>query len=182
MNDLTITEGETGLVRVFVLVRPADLPRGQSLPLSQIARWMGVASLNEADVQQLWTDDLADMPLPDFLAAGYGIDEGQLSAQAEVLEGVMDLHPTLLVVVRSSAFVDRPQILVLDGPLHLLATLHEPGVEVAFERLPNPDPDAVLSDAPQKKQPSDAAMSGRIAMIALLVMALLVVLMVWIAG
>lgn len=181
-DPLTISDGEHGLVRVFALVRPADLRRGHELPLAQIADWLGVASLNGEDVQQLWTDDLADMSLPEFLSDGYGVSQADLSDNSAALEGVMDMHPTILVFVRSPAFRDRPAAIGQDGPLFLVAALREPDANVVFEALPNPGSGGVLQDPPQKAKPSDAAMSGRIATLALLVLFALVGLMIWIGG
>jgi len=84
--------------------------------------------------------------------------------------------------MRSGAFIDNPVHLHQDGSLFLISTLKEQGANVVFEPLPNPDPVAAIESPPQKKRPSDAAMSGRVATVALLVMALLVGLMIWIAG
>ena len=179
---LTVSETEHGLVRLFVLNRPADLPRGEALELAQIADWLGVQALNTADVQQIWTDDLTDLPLDDLLRQGYDIPAAEIAPHRAAIDGTMDLHPTIFVIIRSSAFLSKPLTLKQDGPLHLIATLREPGADVTFETLPNPDPEAVLEDPPQKKKPSDAAMSGRIATVALLLMALLVWLMIWVAG
>ena len=183
MNNLaTVSETETGVVRVFALVRPSDLARGTALTSDQLEAWIGAGPLDESQVQQLWTDDLSEMSLQDFLTAGYAVNADDLTQSRNALEGVMDLHPTVLVIVRSPAFLTRPTRIGDEGPLHLVATLREPDASVTFQDLPNPDPEAVLQDPPQRKQPSDAAMSGRVATIALLVMAVLVILMIWIAG
>lgn len=181
MNHIAATE--TGVVRVFALTRPADMPRGQIVQVSQIAEWLRVASLNDADVQQIWTDDMIDdLDLQGLLAAGYDIDADQIAVQTDILDGAMEAHPTMFVIIRSSAFVDRPVDLHNDGPLYVIASFNEPGANISFQPLPNPDPAPALEDAPQKKKPSDAAMGGRVATIALIVMGLLVWLMIKIAG
>lgn len=182
-EHLTIQPNETGLVRVFFLTRPADMPRGQTLTPDQIATWLGADALNVVDVQHIWTDDLTDdLGLPELLTQGYDIDPAQIAAQDATLNAVTEMHPTAIVIARSGAFLNRPLTLPQDGPLYLVATFQEPGSAVTFEPLPNPDPEAILEDPTQKKRASDAAMSGRIATVALLVMALLVWLMIWIAG
>jgi len=178
-----IAANETGVVRVFVLSCPADMPRGQIVDVSQIAQWLRVAELNDADVQQIWTDDMVDdLDLQGLLAAGYDIDADQIAAQSDVLDAALEAHPTMFVIIRSSAFVDRPVDLLDDGPLFVIASFNEPGANVSFQPLPNPDPAPAIGDAPQKKKPSDAAMGGRVATIALIVMGLLVWLMIKIAG
>lgn len=181
MSDAThIDLTELGVVRLFRLPQRDGLAPGEAFPLDQLAAFLGVAQLNAADVQQVWPDDLDGMSVAEFLDTGYGIDAAQLTAQAHVFAAHESTD--LLIFVRSSAFTDRPVTLTLSGGLSLLAMFREPGAQVSFDPLPNPDPQAVLQDAPQKKTPSDAAMSGRVATVALLVMALLVVVMIWIAG
>jgi hypothetical protein len=182
IDGSTVTENEHGLVRLFVVLRPADMERGQTFALETLAAMLGVPALGAADVQQIWTDDLVDMSLQELLMSGYGVMPEDIERHAETIDATMDMHPTLYIIIRSSAFVDRPVTLADTGPAHLLATLREPDANVAFEPLPNPDPAAVLEDPPQKKRPSDAVMSGRVAMIALIVMALLVWVMIRIAG
>ncbi len=182
IDGQNISEHEYGLVRVFVLVRPSDLARGKALAPDQIAEWIGVGALDVDHIQQMWTMDLEDIGLPEFLAAGYDVRTEDLEANRDALEATGDMHPTVYVIARSPAFLTKPAELSGEGPLHLLATLREPDTSVTFDPLPNPDGTAVLEDPPQKKVPSDAAMSGRVATVALLVMALLVVLMIWVAG
>lgn len=178
-----ISLNETGVVRVFALNRPADMARGQEVEVAQIADWLRVSQLNAQDVQQIWTDDMVDdLDLQGLLAAGYDIDADQIAAQADRLDAATEAHPTMFVIIRSSAFVTRPVDLHDEGPLFAIASFNEPSANVSFQPLPNPDPNKVLEDAPQKKQVSDAAMGGRIATIVLVVLAALVWVMIKIAG
>lgn len=182
MTDWThVTKTEHGVVRVFILVRPPELHQNYSVPLSEIGEWLGHSALNAADIQQIWTSDLSDMSLPDLLRQGYGIDDAQIMAQQDHLEGAMDLHPTIIVIIRSSGFMNRPAKLATGGPLFMLAVFQEPGLSVAFEALPDQKVEAPkVKGTP--KAPSDAAMAGRVASVALLVMAALVGIMIWVAG
>ena len=103
------------------------------------------------------------------------------SAADFALSATDDMDAVLLIV-RSGAVLNKPVSLTTTAHATLIATFREPGANVSFEPLPNPDPEAAIEDAPQKKRPSDAAMSGRIATLALIVMGILVGLMIWIAG
>lgn len=180
-QTMAISATEHGVVRVFLAKSPADLARGAVLPLEDIANALGVVQLNTVDVQQIWTDDTPD-GIASFLRDAYGANKDDIAAQTDAWNTI-DQTRCLVVVIRSSAFLDRPvEIVHASDLLDLIATVREPDASVHFEPLPNPDPAPALQDAPTKKVPSDAAMSGRIATLALLVMALLVWLMIWIAG
>ena len=48
---MTIEPNESGVVRVFLLARPSDMPRGQEIPVDRIAEWLRVGALNAADIQ-----------------------------------------------------------------------------------------------------------------------------------
>lgn len=181
-DPMTVAEGEHGLVRLFLVHRPSDLHRGDLVPLSTLAEALGVAALRPEDVQQIWTDDMTDMSLQQLLMSGYGISAEEMAKHHDLIESAMEAHPAIFAIIRSSAFMDRPVTLTSSSLMSLIATLREPDASVDFEPLPNPDPNGVLVDAPQKKPPSDAAMSGRVATIALVVMALLVGVMIWVAG
>ena len=127
----------------------------------------------------IWTDDLVEpVGLREMLIDGYGIDAIQADAALPTLEGITDLHPRMFVFVRSGAFMDHAATLRADSPLVMIEAFREPGANISFTPFPNPDPQAVLEDKSAKKTPSDAAMGGRVATVALLVMRLLVWLMI----
>lgn len=177
----TVDEYEHGLVRVFLLdaALRADLETTGSYAAFCAA--LGIDQINDADVQQLETTSLENMLFADFLRQGYEANEDDLTEYQFQLDTLSETD-AMVLIVRSGAFIDRPVTLNTEGPAALIATLREPDAKTATGTLPNPDPDATLTEKPTKKRPSDAAMSGRIATVALLLMALLVWLMIWIAG
>jgi len=181
MDGAIVSDQERGVVRVFLADNQLMMDIGQSGNYERLCQALGVTSLVGDHVQQLQTRILDDLSLQDFLADGYGIAPEELEAHKDAFDAVQG-EEVLLLILRSSAFEDRPVTLNTNGEAKLIATLHEPNANVSFKPLPNPDPEAVLEDPPQKKRPSDAAMSGRIATIALLLMGLLVWLMIRIAG
>ena len=181
IDGTTVKEHEHGLVRVFNIedTLSADLKGANTY--DAFAQVLQVDSLNEADIQRVDTDALGDMSLSDFLRTAYDVRAEDIADHAEALNAVSTTGSTVLIV-RSGAFTNRPVDLFTTGYATLIATLREPDSSVTFDDLPNPNPQAVLEDAPQAKKPSDAAMSGRVATLALIVMAVLVILMIWIAS
>ncbi|WP_375280015.1 hypothetical protein [Pseudooctadecabacter sp.] len=181
IDGTTVSMHEHGLVRVFKADYQLAMEIGHMGVYDRLCRALGIDVIDASDVQQLQTRSLDDMTVTDFLRAGYEVNEDDIAANKAALDGLDDFDG-LLLLIRSGAFKNRPVTLNTDGEAILVATLREPEADIAFEPLPNPDPEAVLEDPPQKKKPSDAAMSGRIATVALLLMALLVWLMIWVAG
>lgn len=181
MDTTTVTAHENGVVRLFRLSYPLAMEIAHCGTLDAFCRALGIAQIDAAQVQQVKTPALDGMSVTDFLRAGYEVNDDDIAAHAPALDALEE-GDHVLMVVRSSAFQDRPVTLTTSGDATLVATLREPGVEVSFDPLPNPDPAPAIEDAPQKKRPSDAAIGGRVATIVLLLMALLVWLMIWIAG
>ncbi|WP_296417047.1 hypothetical protein [Pseudooctadecabacter sp.] len=181
IDGTTVTPHEHGLVRVFKLDPQLAMDIGHHGVYDRLFKALGVKALDESDIQQLRPSTLEDMTVTDFLRAGYEVNEDDIAAHEFALNG-LDNFEGLLLLVRSGAFANRPVTLPSDGEATLIATLREPDSDVTFDPLPNPDPQAALSDAPQKKAPSDAAMSGRVATLALLVLAVLVIVMIWVAS
>ena len=181
MDPTVVSEHEHGVVRLFVAESQLRMEIAHLGTYDRLRRALGVETLAGDHIQQLQTRILEEGGLRDFLAEGYGISADELTVHQDALMAA-EQDDVMLLIIRSSAFLDRPASLITDGEAKLIATLHEPNANVSFKPLPNPDPEAVLEDPPQKKRPSDAAMSGRIATVALLLMGLLVWLMIWVAG
>ncbi len=168
----TVGEHEIGVVRVFHFT-----PAKDDGPIFQFQSAIGVSGLNAEHVQHVVLADLGDMPLRSFLSVAYEIDAAALDKVTE-LDGLTG-H---VFIVRSSAFLDRPVTLKTDGTARLVATLWEPSNVGGFAApIKTESADGILTP-PTKKKPSDAAMSGRIATIALLVMGLLVWVMIKVGG
>ncbi|HCP80770.1 MAG TPA: hypothetical protein DIT67_03975 [Octadecabacter sp.] len=171
MSDI-VAEHEVGCVRVFHFDPPND-----DGPIFQFQTAIGVAGLKAEDVQHVIIDELGDMPLRSFLSVAYDIDTAALDNVAELDE--VSGH---VFIVRSSAFLDRPVTLTTDGAARLVAALWEPSKLDGFAPPIKTESAEGILTPPAKKTPSDAAMSGRIATVALLIMALLVILMIWVAS
>ncbi|MDB4213802.1 hypothetical protein N9741_02910 [Octadecabacter sp.] len=175
MTDHTIIcERENGRVRVFSMAETD----GADGPMFTFQRAIGATQLSVENVQRVDLADLGDMKLSDFLIAGYDPDR----ATFDGLKDTLDALSGVVFIVRSSAFIDRPATLITTGDVTLVATFYEQKTPVSFETLPSGGTKGPVEDVAQKKTPSDAAMGGRVATIALLVMAALVWVMIKIAG
>jgi len=181
MSDtIDIKATETGIVRVFAVDIPPDqigvfTARNGRWPLREA---LGAEALDDAHVQVFDVADLAGVGLPGYLAEGHAIPGDQIDQARSKLAA----QKGTVMVVTSRAFQGTAQTLSPQAPLSLIATLQEPHDPITFGALPDasartPEP----SEKPPRKAPSDAAMSGRVATIVLLVLAVLVVVMVWIA-
>lgn len=179
MSDrIEIKASETGVVRVFdvALDRKAAEAfnrRNGSWPLQEA---LGAETLDPHYVDLMQVEDLEGVGLSQYLAQGLGVSESDLSEMRGQIEG---LSGTVLVI-GSGAFGGQAQVLKPRAPLRLVATFNEEKAPVQFDTLPSGG--AERTPEPEKKRPSDAAMSGRVAMITLLVIFALTALVVWVAS
>ncbi len=187
---------EHGLIRIYTIDLPpeevplfaAEMNVGTADYNWSLKDWLGADPLDETYVTFLDVADLAEVGLIGYFCEGYSV----IPADIEAHRAVLDQIKGAAAVITSSAFGGVEQFLNTpaeqsefygDIPIHHIATLKEVGAVVTFRHLPDESTKGSLTgDAPQKKPVSDAAMSGRVATIALLVMALLVFLMIKIAG
>lgn len=169
---IDVAEGERGTVRVFA----TDLTKDQ-IEGFDVAAALGATSLEVEQVELFDIADLQGLGLAGFLEEGHGIPPEQLTDMAPQLDGLKGV----VLIVPSRAFGDRKQTLTPTAPLRLLGTFFEDRPPVSFETLPSGGAQGNVNTE-TKPGPSNAAMSGRVAMIALLVLAALVAVMIWIAG
>lgn len=171
-TKIEIKPGERGTVRVFAV----DIAKDQ-IKQFDVAAALGATHLDLEQVEIFDISDLQGLGLTGFLEDGHGIPADQLSDMRPQLEGLKGV----LLIVPSRAFEDQAQTLTPDAPLRLVGTFFEDRPPVSFDPLPS---EAALGNVntDAKPRPSNAAMSGRVATVALLVLALLVVVMIWIAG
>lgn len=134
--------------------------------------------LNLQGTQVLRLSDVEEIGLSEFLKQGHGVEDeavAQYRAQLDALSGyVLFVFPT--------AATSRSQTIEHGAALTLITSFERRGPDwKAVEPLTS-ESAAPYSGAPAKKKPSDAAMSGRIATMALLVLFLMVAVMVWVAA
>ena len=186
VNPKTVTANERGLIRIYGIDLPADeiqlfagSPQsGGDDPWPLCAALGAAADLNEESIEIIDVEALGEIGLVGYLTLGNGATAADFAPYSDLLAGIQG-H---VAIVFSSAFKGVAQTLSPGPPLRFIAAFREGGAPVTFAALPDDSAKGTLSDAPRKKPVSDAAMSGRVATIALLVMAFLVWLMIKIAG
>ena len=171
-TKIEIKSGETGTVRVFA----SDLTKDQ-IDGFDVASALGAETLDPEQVELFDVSDLQGLGLTGFLEEGHGIPTDQLADMAPQLERLKGV----VLIVPSRAFGGEEQTLTPSTPLRLVGTFFEDRPPVSFETLPSRAAQGNVNTE-TKPSPSNAAMSGRVAMIALLVLAALVAVLVWIAG
>ncbi|MGJ8610327.1 MAG: hypothetical protein ACSHWY_04500 [Octadecabacter sp.] len=174
----TVTEHEHGVLRVFFLDDVPEYEPGGIQAMKAFWAAIGLPNNGLGDVQIVNASYFPD-GLRAFLKDGYGLSDKDLFEHGQTL----DAFKGFAAIVRSSSFDKRPVTLTVDGSAKLIAAYHEDGADTAF---PSPISTlgamGVLTPPPAKKKPSDAAMGGRVATIALLVMGLLVWVMIKVGG
>ncbi len=141
---------------------------------------LGLAQLDAGFAEVFMAEKLKDYGFARYLVEGDGMDEASVAPDADRLDALTG--PVL--VLHSGGLPEQTTRLDPRAPLTLVGrytetmefTLRSP-LDSASAKTPTDIPPT----APRKK-PSDAAMSGRVATVALLVMGLLVWLMIWMAG
>lgn len=174
-DQFQVTTSEQGLIRLFALDLPSDEVAG--LREAELARLLGVENIDVDQIDLFSTDDLQGLGLVGYMAEGLGIAPEDLEedrARLEALKG----H---LLIVRSAAFKGQYALLTAQAPLRWIGTYPEATSAIKFEPLPseaakgNVTPDA-------KQRPSNAAMSGRVAMVVLIFLVAFTGALVWVAS
>jgi hypothetical protein len=174
---LTVAPNERGLVRVFALSMDEAEARALSNDATAQAKALGQSDLNIAFVEVFALSDLDELGLAGYLIEGNGIDPASLEADRAKLKALSGW----VLIAYSSAFPDAGTKLTPSAELTHIGTYAEPGVDwSATEKLVSKA--ATGTTAPARKKPSDAAMSGRVATLVLLVLFALVAVMVWVAS
>ena len=172
---LEIPANDHGNIRVFALDGPPPADLTEKSP-DALQRLFGDATLNPDFIDIVRVSDLAGLSLSDYIKQGYDIPPDSVDDAA--LRQVKDT--AILIMSRASA--GRTASLILAGGVRHVTTCSLPANLQPAAPLHSDSASGIIADPPQPKPKSDAAMSGRVAMIALIVLFALVGLMIWIAG
>jgi len=176
-----IPKNEHGLVRLFSIdLPPEDIPsfveeNGDDWPLRAA---LGAGHLEHEYIEVFPVSDLTGLGLIGYMNEGLGISQADLAGDRAQLDAVSG-H---VLVVLSRAFGGHEQQIAPQPPLRWIGTWREERAPVQFETLPHESAQGEVPVETQPEKPSEAAMSGRVAMIALLVIFVLTGLMIWIAA
>jgi hypothetical protein len=141
-----------------------------------LAAALGVPVLDPDFVEQFRADTLSDYGFSTYLTDANGMDTDQVAADATLLDALTG--PVVLVF---SAALPAGVTPTAQPPLRLIGHYHE----TETLRLPEPlvaQTAAGTLNGPPAKAPSEAAIMGRVAMVALLVIFALTALVVWVAS
>jgi len=175
MNTISIKATEKGLVRVFSLsMTSAEAQALKNSPEAQFASMRG-EEVNTGYIEIFPVTDLEEIGLVGYLTSGCGVDPASLEADRAKLAALEGW----VMLVFSRAFRRIAQDIHPVPELTLIGTYAEPGVDWSEDTDLTSD---AANKSPVKKTPSDAAMSGRIATLALGVIAIITVIVVWVAG
>lgn len=180
-DTMQIAATEHGVVRIFAVDlageaadRFTDKPDdGGAWPLQDA---LGATELDAEHVEVFAVDDLEGVGLAGYIEEGLGLPSQQIVPD----RGMLDQVKGTVVIVFSAAFGETEQTLTPRAPLRWVATYSDE--ESIPQMIPLRAESATGVMAGGRPKPSDAAMSGRIATIVLIVLALLVVAMIWIGG
>ena len=136
---------------------------------------LGVHPLDPNGLELTDLKKLREYGFARYLADANGMPEDKVMPDAAMLDALEGFA----LLVFSSALTGSDAQLAPKAPLRHIATYRER--DPAPDMAPLPSEAAKGAPLPNKK-PSDAAMSGRFAMLALLVLFALTGLMIWVAG
>lgn len=162
-------------IKVFAEESEADRS-GISWPLQDA---LGAGLLDRTYVEVFKVDTLDDYGLARYLTEANGMDEAGVAPDAARLDAI-EGH---VVMVFSDALGDGVVRLAPRPPLRLIGRYAE-SLDFAVRTAPASDAARKSAEAPEPEPrtgPSNAAMGGRVAMVALLVLFALVGLMIWVA-
>lgn len=143
---------------------------------------LGLRGLDTDFIDFMVNDELEALKLSSLLIEAHGMDADSVAPDAARLDALRGQ----VLLVHSSALGSKAPSTDPEPPLTFVGRYSEALKMDATPMAPDTSQIAAAMEpsdpVPPKKKPSDAAMSGRVATVALLVMALLVWLMIWIAG
>tara|TARA_R110002051_G_scaffold1008_12_gene5044 strand:+ start:1092 stop:1610 length:519 start_codon:yes stop_codon:yes gene_type:complete len=171
---LTIPANDHGAIYVLELNRPAPDGLTEKTDAAMMAVF-GRAVVNTDYIDAIAPGTLTDMSLADLIRNGYEMPVSE--REAETLRGLVGT----VVLLMSAAFGGAEIKIDLPANVRLVTILRE-GAQMAVPQPIYTDSAKGVVPPKSRKLPSDAAMSGRVATIALLVLFFLVAVMIWIAG
>lgn len=137
---------------------------------------LGVRHLDADFIEVFDAATLADYGFARYLTEAQGMDAGSVAPDAAQLDALRGWVAILDAQALSNDETPAPQ-----PPLHLIGTYVETRALTLPEPLVAQSAEGTLNGPPAKR-PSDAAIMGRVAMVALLVIFALTALMVWVAS
>lgn len=180
--QIDIPARETGRIRVFALSMTDDEAKALENDPASRAQALG-ADIDPDYVDVFPLSNLEGVGLAGFLIEGNAIPPTQIAPDRDKLDKLDGLGGWVLIVY-SRAFRDAATVLKPGPALTLIGTYDETGTDWSASEKVTAEAAKPFTAPPEtvRKKPSDAAISGRVATVALLVMFALTGLVIWIAG
>ncbi|MEM6372092.1 MAG: hypothetical protein AAF727_04850 [Pseudomonadota bacterium] len=180
--QITIAANERGRVRVFALSLPTEEVRKRTQTRDGMFALLGPSgALDDAHIALFEVADIQEIGLSGYLVEGGDVTDADIAPDRAKL----DKLGGWVMVVYSSAFGDAEMTLTPVPEMTLIGTYGQhPTDWRATETIQSKsaEPYSAPPETAKKKKPSDAAMSGRVATMVLIVLALFTVIFIWIAG
>ncbi|WP_223423230.1 hypothetical protein [Tateyamaria pelophila] len=179
---IDIPAHEVGRIRLFSLSLTDSEAKNLQGDAAALQKMLG-ADVDTEYVDVFPLSNLEGVGLAGFLRDGNAVSTDQLAPDRGKLDKLDALGGWVLIVY-SSAFRNTATTLTPAPALTLIGTYGEAMTDWTATETVRADAAKPFTAPPEtvKKRPSDAAMSGRIATIALIVMFALTALIIWIAA
>ncbi|MEO9684835.1 MAG: hypothetical protein ABJF86_16340 [Tateyamaria sp.] len=177
--DISVKASETGAIRVFALSMTDAEAAEFKGDAASIATALGV-EVDATHVEVFPVSDLEGIGLSGYLTEGNAIPPEELASDRPKL----DRLGGWVMIVFSRAFQGRAVTLSPIPTLTLIGTYGMPAVDWRATEVVSSEAAKPFTAPPStvKKRPSDAAMSGRIATVVLILLGLFTWAIIWIAG
>lgn len=178
-QTIDIPPNERGAIRVFALSLTDTEAKALKSDPAAVNAALG-AEIDTEQVEIFPISDLEGIGLAGYLTEGNAVPPAQLvpdRAKIDKLSG-------WVLIVFSRAFGDAAMTLTPAPALTLIGTYGETPIDYRATETVTSEAAKPFTAPPEtvKKRPSDAAMSGRVATVALIVMFALTGIVIWIAG
>ncbi|MEP1353525.1 MAG: hypothetical protein ABJX32_10010 [Tateyamaria sp.] len=179
--QIHVPASEQGLVRVFALSMPSEEVSERVKTVEETFALLGPdGPLDNAHIALFEVADIQEIGLTEYLVEGGDVTEetiGTDQAKLNSLDG-------WVMVVYSRAFGQKAMTLTPIPEMTLIGTYGQHRTDWQAKENIDSDSAKPYSAPPEtvKKKPSDAAMSGRVATLVLLVLAVFTAVFIWIAG
>lgn len=176
---IDIPANQSGVIRVFALSMTDTEAKALKSDPGAINAMLGGA-VDAEQVEIFPVSDLEGVGMAGYLSEGNAVPEADLAPDRAKL----DKLGGWVMIVFSRAFGGAATTLTPQPALTLIGTYGSEGVDWRATETVTSEAAKPFSAPPEtvKKKPSDAAMSGRIATLVLILLALFTVVFIWAAG
>jgi len=178
---IRIPANEQCLVRMFALSMPSDEVRARAKTLEEVLALLGPdGPLDDVHITLFQVADIQEIGLTEYLIEGSDVSEENIGTDQVKLNSL----DGWVMIVFSPAFGQKAVTLTPIPEMTLIGTYEQNRTDWKAKESIESDSAKPYSAPPEtvKKKPSDAAMSGRVATLVLLLLAVFTAVFIWLAG